>query len=213
MQTHRSIPDRSDYILHPESSANPEPFLSDTVESLLRAGANLIAIPCNTAHYFLPAIEARFASLPVRFLHMPHLAAQAALKSSRRIGLLATTGTLASGLYQQSLQRLAPEHELELLLPREQDQLMDTIFAQQGIKAGFADGTTAEGRANQARLCAIVGGLVERGARAVVAGCTELPLLLSAEHLAQAGLPPISIINPAACLADEVVRRTLRDRY
>ncbi|MEU1553603.1 amino acid racemase [Streptomyces scabiei] len=189
-----SIPDRTEALLG--DGPDPTPWLLDGSRVLREAGATVIAIPCNTAHAFVPRIAAH-VGLPI--IHMIGEVARHLTTRTPRIGtvgLLATTGTVRAGLYQEWLDRFG----IDLLLPDADSQEREVMTAVRAVKAGVRDTTTT------ARLARAARGLTERGAQAVIAGCTEVPL----------GLPPDAVdaplVDPALVLARALVRRALAGR-
>lgn len=157
-----SIPDRTEFILG-KSERSPLPAMIDGVHRLTAAGAELIAIPCNTAHYFYDQIE-RSSSVPV--LNIVRETVQLAEKAGiRKLGIMATTGTVVTGAYQHA----CLENGISFVVPSERSQqiLMDMIYG--SIKT-----------AKEPDLSAFIGvceELYENGADALVLGCTELSLL------------------------------------
>ncbi|MEO8500760.1 MAG: amino acid racemase [Vicinamibacteria bacterium] len=167
------IPDRTEALLG--NGESPVPLMTSSVEALQRAGAEFIVIPCVSAHVFLEELRRR-VTLPV--LSIFDAAAEQVrqdLPGLRRVGLLATSGTVTAGRFQQ---RLA-ESGFNVIVPDTPDQarLMAAIY---GIKASAA-------RGDRARVAAEVRGVAERvvalGAEAVLLGCTELPLVLGPSDL------------------------------
>ena len=110
-----SIPDRTAAIL--SGGADPLPAMTDSLRKLEACGADCIIMPCNTAHYFLPRLQ---ALTEVPFLSM--LEATAKTCADRfpdgTAAVLATKGTLAAGLYQAALEKEC----VPFLLPRETEQ-------------------------------------------------------------------------------------------
>jgi aspartate racemase len=183
------VPDRTAAILGTGASCLPE--LARSARALKRAGADFIVIPCVTVHYFHAALQKR-TSLPI--LHIVEETVKRIRKRHagvRRIGLLATTGTIQAGLFQKALART----KLELLTPSTETQTDVVMKAIYAIKAG---GATAEARSLVRRAA---GELVERGAEVVIAGCTEIPLVLKDGDL------PVPVIDPIAILADAAIDR------
>ncbi|MGQ3112267.1 MAG: aspartate/glutamate racemase family protein [Brevundimonas sp.] len=138
--------------------------LGRMAERLKAMGAEVLAMPCNTAHATADGIRA--AGLP--FVDMISETTRVALAGgAKTVGVLATPG--GEALYRTALEAAGAT----VVLPEGEDRarLMGLI---QGVKAGEVG---AEARAAMARLAA---DLVARGAEAVIAGCTEVPLLLSA---------------------------------
>ncbi|MDQ2783958.1 MAG: amino acid racemase, partial [Chloroflexota bacterium] len=153
--------------------------------------AALIAVPCNTAHAFFPAIE---PTITVPILHMMDETATAveiAYPSTERVGLLATTGTIASGLYQEWFAK----HHIEVVVPNDDLQERVVMGAIHRVKAG----TTGQDTTNM--LAEVAGSLVEQGAEALIAGCTELPLVF------RDGDASVPVIDPTRVLAEAIVRR------
>lgn len=186
-----AIPDRTAFILG--QGPSPAPALIDTARRLAAAGADLIVIPCNTAHAFLPAIR-RAVRIPV----LDMIAATVARVVEQyphvdRIGLLATTGTLRSRLYHAAFRRV----NRRVLTPMAHPQrtlVMEAIYGRRGVKAGF--------RRHPAQLLqAAAGRLRDAGAGMLIAGCTEISVVLGKSC---AGLPladPLSVLAAAAVRA------------
>lgn len=165
-----SIPDRTDYILG-KSGESPLPAMVQGVEKLAEAGAQLIAIPCNTAHYFYDEIE-RLSPVPVLNIvrETVSLAKEAGI---RKLGIMATEGTVLSGTYQKICASLG----VESVLPEASSlqTLMDIIYKE--IK-------TAKEPDMEAFL-AVADELYKNGAEAIVLGCTELSLIRGLEKYPQ----------------------------
>lgn len=164
-----NIPDRTAALLH--GGTDPVPELTAAARNLERGGAQVIAMPCNTAHGFYDAVQAAVA-VPV--LHMIRLTAQALTERGvDAAGLLATDGTIQTGIYQRSFQ----DTGVTLLTPEAEDQqaVMDLIY--RGVKAGRRDFDASAARRTMEHL-------LERGAQTLILGCTELPLAVELYHLA-----------------------------
>ncbi len=184
-----TVPDRSSALLH--GDADPTPWLLRGATQLVAMSASFIAVPCNTAHAFFPAIE-RTITIPL--MHMMDETASAvalAHPSIARVGLLATTGTIASGLYQEWFAK----HHIEVVLPNNDLQERSVMGAIHCVKAGKTGHDTTELLAEAAAY------LVRRGAEALIAGCTELPLVF------RDGDVSVPVIDPTRVLAEAIVRR------
>jgi aspartate racemase len=191
-----TVPDRSSALL--DGGPDPRPQLAAGVRFLRDAGAGIVAVPCNTAHAFLtgPPGVSGTGDGDLRFVDMIEEVARhlAGLRPRvGRIALLATSGTVRSGLYTARLARYGLAAELPT--DAEQAEVMAVIRA---VKAGRADDEL------QARMAAVAAALVGRGADAVVAGCTEVPLVLGAAAL------PVPLVDGARTLAEAVVLATGR---
>jgi aspartate racemase len=86
----------------------------------------------------------------------------------KRTGLIATTGTVRAGLFQDRLREI----EVEVLVPSADDQEDLVMSAIYGIKAGF---TSPE---NRGKILKASKALIEKGAEAIIGGCTEIPLVV-----------------------------------
>lgn len=184
------IPDRTAAILY--GGEDPSYALCAGARKLVRGGAECIGIPCNTAHYYMDAI--RQAVLGVTVLDMIELTAQSArhqLDAGTVVAITATRATLATRLYDRALaaQGLVPM----VPSPAEQEVIDDLIFGPRSVKAGFVD------EVNCRRFQEVCARLFSTGAQAVLAACTELPLLASP---ASSLLP---IIDPTSILAQALV--------
>lgn len=185
------IPDRTSAVLG--EGPDPSPCLAEGSRYLISAGADLIAIPCNTAHAFLDSV--RTAAAPATVLDMvTETAAEVSeLLPRARVGVLATDGTLAAGLYQDALGRYA----LEPVIPDRvtQEAVMSTIHH---IKEGREPATA------RAWISLAVNALAKAGADIAVAACTEIPLLLTGESTGA-----LRVMDATDVLARTVVRRAL----
>jgi aspartate racemase len=165
IDSNAKIPDRSPAILG--AGEDPTPALIATARGLERAGAELLVIPCNTAHAFYDAVA---ASVRIPVLHIMEEVA-ASLRREwpdvRRAGVLATRATIAAGLYHRAFAAVG----VDVLTPDElgQEAVTRAIY---GVKAGISQAETPAAVAQVAR------GLVALGGGALVLGCTELPFVL-----------------------------------
>ncbi|MDO5726878.1 MAG: amino acid racemase [Bowdeniella nasicola] len=171
-----SVPNRQDAILR--GGTDPSPWLRAGAEKLVAAGAQIIVVPCNTVHAFLPPV---MADLPVTFIDIR--TATAAALPTGRVALLATDGALQAEIF-------APLEttEREIIKPPPSDQalLMDVVFA---LKAGTPVGELAN------RFAPVLRRLAARGASTAVVGCTELSVILTNDDA------PLRLVDPAVELA------------
>ena len=152
------IPDRTTAIL--ADGEDPLPSMITAAKGLESSGADFIVIPCNTAHHWLPQLR---QAISIPFVDMIRETADAVSLSDPAItvvGLLATTGTIRTELYQQALE----EKGISIAIPtaKEQDEVMDSI---RRIKAGQ--------HGVRGRLIPIMNRLIARGAKGLILGCTE----------------------------------------
>jgi aspartate racemase len=186
------VPDRTAAILH--GGRDPVPALRRGLAVLERAGTDFAVISCVSAHYFLPRLVPR-SPLPILSLIDETVAAIKTMKPvPRTIGLLATDGTVRSGVFARPFEAAG----IAVLTPpsREQARLMTAIYGKKGIKAGFTRGPAREAVLEVSRE------LVRRGAGAILAGCTEVPLVLGPADL------PVPLIDPMTAGARAAVRKS-----
>ena len=176
------VPNRQDAILG--DGEDPGPVLADMAADLEASGADFLVIPCNTAYVFEDAILAATHIPLISIIGVSIAAAQESAPEAERIGLLATDGCLQSGIYQSGFE--AAGLAAELPTAEELQQLMTLVKA---IKAGKQ--TQATGRA----MADLAEALVSRGAGAIIAGCTEIPLVLDEDAV---GVPLISSTDALA---------------
>ena len=126
---HSGIPDRTYYILHKEKS--PVKELVEGVKVLNDAGVDFIVVPCNTAHYFY---EDMVRQVDVPILHMIHEIGKVISLTptkDKKIGVLATTGTVRSEIYS----KIFGEYDLKTFFPNEVEQSLVNDFIYE-IKKG-----------------------------------------------------------------------------
>lgn len=180
-----TVPDRTLAAL--EGGPSPLPAMLAGIRVLEAAGAWCLAIPCNTAHLWADEIVAA-TTLPL--LHIVDAAAAALAACSitgGTIGLMGTEATLRLGLYQTRL----GTRGYACLVPDERTMREEVSPAIARIKANDIDGATGP-------LLSVARRLGERGAAAIVLGCTEIPLALRGPDAAASGLVLIDTIDALA---------------
>ena len=159
-----NIPDRTAAILG--EGVDPFRAMRDTLRQLEAAGATCIAIPCNTAHHWHEPLQAETS---VRILHIVDAVADTlGGQEGGCIGVLATTGTVEAGFYQE---RLA-QRGFTCRIPDAAGQA-EVMRAIRLVKAGQLAEATAILRPQAETLLAV-------GCRQVVMACTEIPVALTA---------------------------------
>lgn len=175
-----SIPDRTEALLSGDDA--PLPLLHDGLLTLAGWGAEVLAVPCNTAHVWLDRIR---AELPVPLVHIVEATLRATgAASPGGAWLAATTGTVASGIYQ----RCARANGYRLALP-------DATLQQRIHAAATLVKANRVPEAADAFRSAVLE-LRRRESIPVVTACTELPIAYAA-----AGLPPGNEVSSVAALA------------
>ncbi|MDO9541845.1 MAG: amino acid racemase [Kiritimatiellia bacterium] len=186
------IPDRTSAITGKGDS--PIPALIDTARNLERAGATLLAMPCVTAHYFADHIKRAVSVKFVNMLDAVHECLQRDHVSALTVGILATTATINAKLFDQYL---GSGYKLLYPPPTHQADVMEAIYGDKGIKRGNT------GKGPRDLLLSAGNDLIDRGAQVLVAGCTEIPLVLQSKHVR------VPLINPLKVLAQTLVRQAL----
>ena len=154
------IPDRSRAIM--EKTDAPLAALLEALNMLQNAGAEVLVMPCNSAHRWFGEL-ARHASIPM--LHIVDAVKRQAVDVGESpLGLMATRGTIRAGIYQDRFGSASGR----LILPDEDGQIaVDSAILK--VKAGL------NGRQDAERG---VQGLMAKGALRIILACTELPLAL-----------------------------------
>lgn len=179
------IPHRTDAIF--KKGPSPTPLLIKGVKLLNQAGADFIVVPCVTAHFFLPEVAEAVSFVYLSLLDESLKWAQTHIPALKKAGLISSTGTLKSGLFQNIYEAAG----IEVIGPeeKEQENVMEAIYGPQGIKAGYTTGFPKEMIVSAAKI------LIGRGAEAIIAGCTEVPLVLKPKDI------PVPLIEPMEIVA------------
>ncbi|MBE6633828.1 MAG: aspartate/glutamate racemase family protein [Ruminococcaceae bacterium] len=157
-----STPDRTAFILG-KSKADPLPAMIEEARRLADAGASLIVIPCNTAHFFYDGLQ-KASSVPILNIisetvrYLKH-------RGIGCFGLLATEGTVASGAYH----RLCEPKGIRCIVPSAEDQAELTSLIYDSVKQNRKPDLAGFRRISQS--------LLNQGCECLVLGCTELSLL------------------------------------
>ena len=182
IDSNSAIPDRTAAIF----GKGPDPVeeMTSALRNLEKCGADCIIMPCNTAHYYLPRLR---ALTDRTILNMLEITGESCADRfpGKRAAVLATRGTLSTGLYSQALERTG----VDFIIPdeAEQDVLMHLIY----------DVVKASRPIEPERL---LEGLRKKGADYFILGCTELPIvaaMLDAEG---------PFVDPTEELAKEAIR-------
>ena len=184
------IPERLPAILG--SGPDPVPMMVSSGKALEKAGAEFIIIPCVSAHYFLPELR-RKITLPI--LSMLDEAAKeikASQPSIQRVGLLAAEGTMKVGLFQNRLF----DEGVQTIIPEGNDraEVQKYIFK-------IKDTRSKHDRHEISRKFGEIGkSLIDRGAEAILIGCTEISMVLDPESFEVRGFDALTILAKAAIL-------------
>ena len=157
-----SIPDRTSYILD-HNKQNPLPVILDIARKLEEQGAEFLAMPCCTAHYFQKDLEENIHKPFVNIIR----ATVKYLKDRQihRVGVMATDGTMSTGLFRSELE----ENGMEIVCPSPERQrdVMHIIY----------DNVKSNKPADMDVFHRVGNELKAKGAEAIILGCTELSLV------------------------------------
>lgn len=189
-----SIPDRTAYILG-RSQADPAPKMIEIGKKLAAEGAGVIAVPCITATYFYPRLA---AAVPAKIIHIiRELCDYLHVRGVTSVGLMATSGTVESRLFQDALDARG----CRLLVPSQERQrdVMHVIY----------DNVKANRPAEMERFFAAAEELRTAGAEVVILGCTELSVVHRDEEIGGGFLDALQLL--ARCAVESC--GTLRSEY
>jgi len=179
------IPDRTKAIAG--DGENPLPCLIESAKLLEKGGAGILAMPCNTAHHYLREMQ-REIKIPILDMIAETCGKlREDLPSVETVGLIAALGTVRSGVYHRALSKVG----IKVLMPNEAEQEeIQSAIAQ--VKAG------EQNRYTQEIFQSIGMRLMKAGAKAVILGCTEIPLAFDANVVDYPTLNSTRILAEAA---------------
>lgn len=193
--SHASLPDRTQAIVTGHEAPLEEALVKDAL-SLEAQGADLIAMPCNTAHRYLAALR-RALAIPVvnmveesvaRAMGLATKAPLAAKAPRAAVGILCTDGTRSSGVYDLACAALGTQARYPS--PQAQAGLMELVYDH--VKSGVPGGS--------ALFDAAYRELKEAGCGTVVLGCTELSVYRARHHV------PDDCVDSTDCLVHAFIK-------
>jgi len=156
-----SIPDRTEALL----SGKTEPLYAALLNGcafLERSGASFIVIPCNTSHFFADRLQEEIKTPIINMIRVAAKNVSTSGKKGMKVGILATTGTVSTGLYQTELIREGHTP----VIPSGENQKLVMKIIYDGIKGG--------GEIDMEDFRTIEKELLDSGCKRVIMGCTEL---------------------------------------
>lgn len=183
------IPDRTKSILKEGPSSYP--LLAESAKLLERMGADLIVLTCVTSHHYIDDLRKEVGREVLSAVEETIDLLKERSPQASTVGVLATTGTIKSQLFQKGLQRAGLK---SLVVPENiQDKyVMSALYAPDGIKAGHRQPA-------RDKMLLALNWLVLNGAEAVISGCSEFPLLFN---------QPDSLV-PLIDAMDALIRKTI----
>ena len=181
------VPDRTAAIL--KGGADPMPELTKSAKRLEAAGADFLCMSCNTAHYFHERLSKQ-VGIPI--LNMPAESAQELKRRGvRKVGLLATDGTIRTGVYHRYLK----EAGIEVVVPEGEDQKTVMSLIYDCVKKNVP-----VEKYPKEQVARTVANLKAKGAEAYLLACTELPIAF--ERLGYRE----GFVDPTLVLARAIIR-------
>jgi aspartate racemase len=174
---------------------SPVPELARTARVLEDAGADMILMPCNLAHFFIGEIQAAVRVPVLDIIEETVRFVVGLYPRGRAAGLLASTPTIGCGLYGKAFGR----HGVRVIAPDDEEQerkVMRAIYGPEGVKSGGKAGP-------RALLKDAARSLAAAGADVIIAGCTEVPLVLSRSDVS------VPVVDPLEVVAGVAVRLAL----
>lgn len=194
IDSNAKIPDRTKAILYNEKS--PVDEIQKCVDTLNHAKVDIAFITCITSHFFIDQIKEKSNFVIVDALREFEKHIDRHLPKVKNIGILATTGTIKTGLFNRYLTNFS------LIYPddkTQEEKVMAAIYSEDyGIKAGFPQGKSID------LLTEAGNSLIDRGADILVAGCTEIGLVLNSFDF------PVHIIDPMNCAIESILSGDIR---
>src|SRR5882757_223803 len=193
------IPDRTEHLVG--QGVDPTLALYATCKKLQAGEADLIAIPCNTAHAFVERIQPHLDIPIMNMLTVTVSHVRESFPTLRKVGVLATNGTISSGIYRRALE----EHGLREVVPQPalQTRVMTAIYGLQGVKAGLTSGQCVDD------IGAAIDDLISQGVDVIILGCTELPVLFPRLELTRQSGQRVTLVDPTEILAMRCVSRAM----
>ena len=191
LDSNPKMPSRQDAILH--GGESPVPAMIATAQNLINAGADVIIIGANTAHYFYDDVV---KGVSVPFLHIIDEAVKETERRApgiKKAGVLATTAAMQAHVYEKSCDKFGIE---VMSLPGELQELMQAAIFDHDF--GFKYNGRTEKCVEAAKT--VARHLIDNGAEALIMGCTEIPIILEGCSFA------VPLIDPNETIAEAAVR-------
>lgn len=183
IDSNTKIPDRTAAIL--TDSTSPLPALIETANNVQNMGAVIAGIPCITAHYYLDALRKSTTLEILSALEVLNDKIKKTYPQAKKIGVLATTGTVKSQLFNKHLV------DLDILYPSDENQakkVMEAIYGEEGVKK------VGINKKSLNLLIAAGNELIDKGAEIIIAGCTEIGVILNEDHFNSPFLDPMDVL-------------------
>lgn len=183
IDSNAKIPDRTEAILG--TGESPVKAMIQTGKNLELLGVDVACIPCITSHYFLEEVQKELSYPILNALEEVGRHIKNKYSEVTKIGVLATTGTIKTGLFEKYMP------EFTILYPNEISQtekVMKAIYGKNGIKCGNTEGEPLN-------LLKEAGyELIDKGAELLISGCTEIILALKPSYISKPLIDPMEVV-------------------
>jgi aspartate racemase len=169
-----ATPDRTRAIIYNEPS--PLDDLLRSVDLFNRNQVEAIALSCITSYYYYPQISTHTAAKVLNPLHLVAEYIQEEYSFARRIGLLATTGTINTGLFHKALQNIKAE-VVTLQHENQETLFMRSVYMKNGFKSAVISAYARE------LMNRCIDKLMERKVDVIIGGCTEVSVAMDGEYI------------------------------
>lgn len=183
IDSNAKIPDRTKAILY--GGESPVPAIIESARKLGQMGAVVACIPCLTSHYFIKEIQESVQYTILNIFEVVGDYIKREYPHVRKVGVLATSGTVQMGLFNKYLP------DLTILYPEphvQEEKVMEAIYGEKGIKSGNLVGKPV-GYLSEASES-----LADRGAELIILGCTEVGLALKQQHVSLPLIDPLDVV-------------------
>jgi aspartate racemase len=191
------IPDRVKAVRGDDDAESPVPEMIRTARVLEKAGADMLLMPCNLAHFYIDDIQKQ---IQIPLLNMIEETVKLTVENypdCQKVGIVASTPTLECGIYERAFLK----HKRILIAPdplEQETKVMRAIYARDGIKCGYKTKP-------RALLKEVAQRLADRGAEIIIAGCTEASLVMKQKN------SPFVVIDPMEVIARVAVARAMSE--
>lgn len=183
IDSNAKIPDRTEAILG--TGESPVKAMIQTGKNLELLGVDVACIPCITSHYFLEEVQKDLSYPILNALEEVAKHIKNNYPGVTKIGILATTGTIKTGLFEKYLT------DFTVIYPDNISQakkVMKAIYGDNGIKSGNTEGEPL-------KLLKEAGSeLIDKGADLLISGCTEIILALKPSYITKPLIDPMEVV-------------------
>lgn len=190
------IPDRTKAIF--KEGESPVPYMIETAKNVERSGASVLVSPCVTSYYFMKDVQKEVNIPIINIFSVLADYLEKELPEVEKIGILCTSGTRKTALFDQQVKGLAIAYPSRL---SQEEKVMEAIYGKAGIKQGNT------GEYPKRLLQETAQEMIEEGADAIICGCTEVELALQAEDVS------VPLIDPMQVVAERLTTSSLSFSY